>query len=105
MRVDGLDSLLAIDNMQDRAVEGTTGWQLVSIVLDVPASAIGISVGVLFSGTGQLLVDDLSLQTVDLTTPKTDLLSGPVPNAYNTAAAASCGTFRIVFVRQRVDCV
>ena len=78
MRVDGRDSTLAFDNMQYDPVVGTTDWHQISIVLDVPANAVGIIFGVIFSGTGQLLVDDLALETVDTSVPTTNLQSDPV---------------------------
>jgi hypothetical protein len=77
MRVDGRDSSLAFDNMQYDPVVGTTDWHQISIVLDVPANAVGIIFGVIFSGTGQLLVDDLALETVDTSVPATNLQSDP----------------------------
>lgn len=90
MRIDGPGEILAFDNMQTRPVTGTTDWQLVSIVLDVPANAIGVAFGVLFSGTGQLLVDDLTLDTVGVAVPTTDMLRGvPSPSAYLTDSVAA----------------
>ena len=77
MRVDGRDSSLAFDNMQYDPVVGTTDWRQISIVLDVPANAVGIIFGVIFSGTGQLLVDDLALETVDTSVPTTNFQSDP----------------------------
>jgi hypothetical protein len=90
MRIDGAGEVLAFDNMQDRPVTGTADWRQVSIVLDVPTDAIGIAFGVLFSGTGQLLVDDLTLDTVSVATPTTDMLRGvPAPSTYLTADVAA----------------
>jgi hypothetical protein len=90
MRIDGPGEVLAFDNMQDRPVTGTTDWRQVSIVLDVPANAIGIAFGVLFSGKGQLLVDDLTFDTVSVAVPTTDMLRGvPSPSAYLTDSLAA----------------
>jgi hypothetical protein len=78
MRIDGYGTLLGFDNMQKRPVIGTTGWQQVSIVLDVPTYAIGIAFGALFSGMGELLVDDMVLETVSTSVPTTDMNAGVV---------------------------
>jgi erythromycin esterase len=64
MRIDGPGVTLGFDNMSDRPLTGTADWHQVSIVLDVPTAAIGITFGALSNGTGTLLVDDLSLDTV-----------------------------------------
>lgn len=79
MRIDGYGLELGFDNMDARPVVGTTGWQHVSVVLDVPTYAIGIGFGALFSGRGELLVDDVVLETVGTSTPTTNMLSGEVP--------------------------
>lgn len=93
MRVDGSDSSFAFDNMQRRPVIGTTGWQQVSVVLDVPSNAVGIQFGAIFSGSGQLLVDDLALTIIDSSVTTTNLDNGPQANAnigamYQNASAA-----------------
>jgi hypothetical protein len=36
MRVDQAKDIIAFDNMQDRPIKGTTGWQQYEVVLDVP---------------------------------------------------------------------
>jgi hypothetical protein len=79
MRIDGYGLMLGFDNMLGRPIVGTTGWQRVSVVLDVPSYALGIAFGVLFSGTGELLVDDLVLETVSTSTPTTNMLTSEVP--------------------------
>jgi hypothetical protein len=81
MRVDGPGEVLAFDNMQSRPVIGTTDWQLVSVVLDVPTGATGISFGVLFSGSGQLLADDVAIDTVGISIPTTSMMTTPVVNS------------------------
>jgi hypothetical protein len=54
MRVDG-DSkdpsqrTLAFDNMGDRPIKGTAGWQRYDVVLDVPQGVTGIFFGVLIA--------------------------------------------------------
>jgi len=79
MRVDGYGLMLGFDNMVGRPVVGTTGWQKVSVVLDVPTYAIGIAFGVLFSGSGELLVDDVVLESVSTSTPTTNILKAETP--------------------------
>jgi hypothetical protein len=46
MRVDKRTEVLAIDNMQRRAIKGTTGWQRYEVVLDVPKEATGVAFGI-----------------------------------------------------------
>lgn len=73
MRIDsGLGLTLKLDNMQSRAITGTTEWNYYSCVLDVPENAAIINVGVLLSGKGQLWFDTADLQEVDHTIPTTD---------------------------------
>ena len=76
MRVDGPGVIQAFDNMSNRPITGSADWHEVSVVLDVPANAIGISVGVLSSATGTLLVDDMSLTVVGTGVATTTTLSG-----------------------------
>lgn len=52
MRLNNGKFVVAFDNMRDRAVKGTRGWQDYEIVLEVPAEATDISFGVLLSGAG-----------------------------------------------------
>ena len=52
MRVDKGREAVAFDNMQQRPIEGTSGWQQYAVVLDVPQNATGIFFGVLLSGSG-----------------------------------------------------
>jgi hypothetical protein len=87
MRVDGPFSIQAFDNMQARPVLGTTDWHEVSIVLDVPPTAVGIIFGALFNARGTLIVDDISIEKVDSSVPVTDLLTGPQDSTSNNAQA------------------
>jgi hypothetical protein len=50
MRVDKGREVLAIDNMQRRAIKGTTGWQRYEVVLDIPKQATGVAFGILLHG-------------------------------------------------------
>jgi hypothetical protein len=64
MRVNGLDSVLGFDNMEERPVKGTTDWQPYSIVLDVPEQSKKIRLGFLLAGSGQAWLNNLSFSTV-----------------------------------------
>jgi len=41
----GKETGVAFDNMQDRAIKGTTDWRRYEVVLDVPEDATGIAPG------------------------------------------------------------
>jgi hypothetical protein len=84
MRIDGASSIVGLDNMSNRPVVGTTDWHQVSVVLDVPSDAAGIAFGVLFSGSGQLLADDLALDTVSVAVQTTNFLNAPRPTSDNS---------------------
>jgi hypothetical protein len=84
MRVDGTHGeLLAFDNMEDRAIKGTSDWQKCEIVLDVPESGLEIAFGLLLNGAGQAWMDDLSFEVVGkdvpTTGPKTSTGTPPAP--------------------------
>jgi len=73
LRVDQPNSQqsLSFDNMQDRAVKGTTDWKKYEIVLDVPNNASNMAFGALISGTGQIWFDDLTFEIVNTSVPTT----------------------------------
>jgi hypothetical protein len=65
MRIDGKEkSGIAFDNMNDRAVKGTTDWKMYEVVLDVPDDAEEIFFGFLVAGKGQGWVDDMKIEEV-----------------------------------------
>lgn len=73
MRIDNsLGVTLKLDNMQNRAITGTTEWNHYSCVLDVPETSGVISIGVLLNGTGQVWLDNVTFQEVDRSIPTTD---------------------------------
>ena len=73
MRIDNfLGATLKLDNMQNRAITGTTEWNHYSCVLDIPKTSGGISIGVLLNGTGQVWLDNVTFQEVDHSIPTTD---------------------------------
>ncbi|GAE26828.1 transcriptional regulator [Halalkalibacter wakoensis JCM 9140] len=85
MRVDGeADEILAFDNMESRAIKGTTNWNQYEIVLDVPSDGAIISIGLLLCGTGTVWIDHITFEEVDETVPVTsnnslqDLLNEPI---------------------------
>lgn len=73
MRIDGnTTNTLKFDNMQSRAIKGTTDWNIYSVVLDVPETSAIISIGILLSGEGELWLDNVRLEPVDKTVSTTD---------------------------------
>jgi hypothetical protein len=62
---------LAFDNMQNRAIKGTTAWQRYQVVLDVPDSATGISFGVLLDGPGEIWLNGSEFEVVTAAVPTT----------------------------------
>jgi hypothetical protein len=66
LRVDqaGSSQPLAFDNMQDRAIKGTTVWKKYDIVLDVPTNASMLAFGALIAGTGQIWFDNITFEVV-----------------------------------------
>ncbi|WP_148306613.1 hypothetical protein [Gemmatirosa kalamazoonensis] len=77
MRVDGPSGLESTDYMQDRPIMQNTAWARYEVVLDVPPNAVGISLGALLEGQGQVWLDDVALEPVGLDVPLTGR-PGPV---------------------------
>lgn len=73
MRVDGTSrSSIAFDNMQDRAITGTTDWTRHAVVLDVAErESARIAFGVLLDGPGKLWITDVRVEAVGLDVPAT----------------------------------
>lgn len=73
MRVDkGSDPIpLSFDNMKDRPIKGTTGWQNYEVVLDVPQNATGIAFGILLGGTGSVWLNSAKIEIVPDSIPVT----------------------------------
>jgi hypothetical protein len=77
MRVDGPDKApLAFDNMDSRAVSGTTEWTRYEIVLDVPQNSMAIAFGFFLSSGGKVWGDDFMIEKVDATVPVTSTVPG-----------------------------
>jgi hypothetical protein len=76
MRIDGFDDKqLALYNMNDRQITGTTDWQKVTIVLDVPKEARNVALGVFLMGSGEIWMDDFKLETVGKDVPLSPISS------------------------------
>ena len=61
LRIDGENGGLEFDNMQHKAINGTSDWKQYSVKLPLPDEAKVIYIGALLSGTGKLWVDDFQL--------------------------------------------
>jgi hypothetical protein len=59
LRIDAADRFLALDNMERRAVVGTSGWALYEIVMDVPQDAAYLVYGVFLEGAGRMVIDNI----------------------------------------------
>jgi hypothetical protein len=64
---------LGFDNMQNRAIKGTTDWKKYEVVLDVPEGASNLAYGALVSGTGQIWFDNITFEVVDNSVPSTNM--------------------------------
>jgi hypothetical protein len=71
LRVDGPGGTLEIDNMQERALRGTTDWTEAGIVLDVAEQATVLLFGALLSGAGTVDLSRLRFEEVGQTVPTT----------------------------------
>ena len=77
MRVDFYKSVvLSFDNMQNRAIKGTTDWTKYEVVLFVPTEATAISYGVLLNGKGQIWFKDIVVEVVEETVQETGAIKG-----------------------------
>src|SRR6202163_3923712 len=78
MRTDSAErSAVTFDNMKDRPITGTTGWNRTAVVLDVPANASLIAFGVIVSGEGAAWLDDVKFEVVPNSVPTTDSKRAP----------------------------
>jgi hypothetical protein len=75
MRLDGAKLILGFDNMDDRAVRGTTDWKKYEITLDVPENAVNVAFGVFVAGKGQAWVDDYLFEVVGKDVALTNMLT------------------------------
>jgi erythromycin esterase len=92
LRVDGFGRVLAFDNMSTRPVRGTADWTEAEVVVDIPDSAMVLTVGALLTGAGELLIDDASIEIVGADVPVTDQLVGVAPENRPTAPGRNIPT-------------
>lgn len=92
IRIDGFGRVLAFDNMASRPVSGTSDWTEAAVVVDVPDSALVLTVGALLSGAGELLIDDARIEIVGTDVPVTDQLAGVAPEDRPAAPTAGIPT-------------
>jgi hypothetical protein len=71
MRVDKEKSPVAFDNMEDRAIKGTTGWHHYEVVLDVPKDATAISFGILLNGSGTVWLNGAKFDVAEASVAST----------------------------------
>jgi hypothetical protein len=78
LRVDQQESQqpLSFDNMQDRAIKGTSNWTKYEIVLDVPSNASMLAYGVLLSGEGQVWFHSVNFEIVADSVKPTSSING-----------------------------
>jgi len=76
MRIDGPDGKpQAFDNMSTRPIKGTSDWKAYDVVLDIPADAKLVALGLLIQGTGTAWLDECSFEEVSKDVPVTDMMS------------------------------
>ena len=82
MRVDGAagSQSLAFDNMANRPVRGTSDWERHEVVLDVPASAQAIALGVLLVGKGEAWMAGFTVEIVGPEVETTDSRMDALPD-------------------------
>lgn len=80
MRVDKEKDSVAFDNMMDRPIKGTTGWQKYDVVLDVPQDATGIFFGVLLDGPGAVWLNSANFEVVGTEVPTTGGKGSKLPD-------------------------
>jgi hypothetical protein len=79
MRADAEKTTLAFDNMQNRAIRGSTDWTRYDVVLDIPNTATSVYFGVLLDGTGAVWVAQFALEVVDASVPVTSVGPSALP--------------------------
>lgn len=69
---------LVVSNMQGKGLVGFNIWQVFTHVMDVPANAEVLTVGVQMLGPGKAWLDDLAMELVDSTVATTSSAAPPV---------------------------
>ena len=78
MRADIGQHPAAFDNMVNRPLRGSFGWQRAEVVLDIPAGTTALSFGFLLNGGGQLQATQFRLEVVDQSVAVTGENGAPV---------------------------
>jgi hypothetical protein len=82
LRIDGQErQMLGFDNMQNRAVKGTSDWQEASVVLEVPSGASALAYGFFVSGGGKMWVNGQRIEVVGADVPTTNMIAKQAPAA------------------------
>ena len=82
MRVDAKEGKpTAFYNSQDKPIKGSTDWTLRSVVLDVSPDASGIAFGVIANGSGQVWIDDITVDAVPTSVPVDHFAVQALPTA------------------------
>lgn len=76
LRMGSAKGMLALDNMENRPVQGTTEWKKYELTMDVPSTTVELAFGAFVSGKGQLWVDDFSFAVVGKEVPTTNMITG-----------------------------
>jgi hypothetical protein len=72
-KMNNVPAVVAFDNMQSRPLKGSFGWKVVSVVLDVPEQATGISLGILMEKAGAVWLNGMKLEVVGSDVPTTGM--------------------------------
>lgn len=80
LRVDKQSTSVAFDNMHDRPIKGTTGWNNYAVILDVPEDATEIFFGVLLNGPGSVWLNSVRVEVVGFDIPTIGTGSGEPRN-------------------------
>ncbi len=59
------------DWMNNRPIQGTVDWKKYELVVQVPTNSIGIEIGARIVGKGELWLDSLNFEVVDMSVPVT----------------------------------
>jgi len=96
LRVDGIVNgnyaMLALDNAEDRRVEGTQDWAVQDIVVDVAPESVTILFGAMITGDGTVWVDELSFEEVS---PDVELTSDSEPQITDSPYSRPPGVFSV----------
>src|SRR5207244_3620762 len=64
--------VVALDDMGDRPITGTTDWKQLDIVCDLPRDTATLMVGLGLRGSGSLWLDRAQIEVVGVDVPITD---------------------------------